>query len=178
MVFIVFSKSMNVTECVCTCLNITNEIYSNCICTCSGEEFNEAKYIAKEVFGYITGILVTVKMLPQVIKVYKTKQTRHLSMKFLIIGVFGAISAFIYGGLLDLELAIMIRAAITFVLTWLLIGGKITFDKKDKELEKESETNDIEMVNLTDTNESIDNEIDNEVYSDTVVEVSEEEATV
>ena len=151
---------MNVSECVCTCLSIANDVYSNCSCTCTGEEYNEAKFIAKEVFGYVTGVLVTVKMLPQVIKSYKTKKFGHLSMKFLIIGVFGAISAFIFGCLLDFELSIVIRAAITFVLTWLLIGGKIYYDKKNKEQEQ-TEGTEIEMTELkTDTDDLTEVEID------------------
>ena len=170
---------MNVSECVCTCLSIVNEVYSDCTCTCENDEYNEAKYIAKEVFGYITSVLVTVKMLPQVIKSYKTKQFGHLSMKFLIIGVFGAISAFIFGCLFEkgFELSIVIRAAITFTLTWLLIGSKLYYNKKNKEQEQ-IEGSEVEMTELTkDTDDLTEVEIDSKVNenseTDSIMEVNE-----
>jgi MtN3 and saliva related transmembrane protein len=63
------------------------------------------------VFGFIGTILSTVAFLPQVIRAWKTKETKDLSMSsFLLIGT-GSIFWFLYGVLIN-ELPIIIANGI------------------------------------------------------------------
>ncbi|MDP3057765.1 MAG: SemiSWEET family transporter [bacterium] len=50
-----------------------------------------------EIFGIIAGILTSIRLIPQVFKSYKTKQTRDLSLYFLIILFFQALFLIFYG---------------------------------------------------------------------------------
>ncbi len=49
------------------------------------------------VFGVIAGILTSVRLLPQVVKSVTTKQTRDLSLWFLVILFFQALFLILYG---------------------------------------------------------------------------------
>ncbi len=57
--------------------------------------------IPPDIFGYLGGFLVTVSLIPQVIKTWKTKLTRDLSLSRYIMYVIGIIFWTIYGVLIE-----------------------------------------------------------------------------
>ncbi|HLJ30696.1 MAG TPA: SemiSWEET transporter [Candidatus Angelobacter sp.] len=55
------------------------------------------KMIYIQAMGYVAGALVTFSFLPQVIKVWRTKQTRDLSLPMYVAIVTGTLLWFFYG---------------------------------------------------------------------------------
>ena len=83
--------------------------------------------IMVDAIGYIGGALTAAIMLPQVYKAYKTKETRHISGKFLIIQISATILNIIYGFLENL-LPIIVTLPIIGILTILLMVAKCLYD--------------------------------------------------
>jgi len=103
------------------------------------QEYNDfVYYVVEETVGYIVTVLIVIKMMPQLIKVYKKRRTYDLSLGFLILGIFGAAFAITYGVLID-KTPVIVRATFTFVQTSLILGGKIYFDGKHTKEIKELE---------------------------------------
>ena len=86
------------------------------------------------IFGYSSGILLNITLIPQIIKVFKYKSAKDLSYIFLLISVITSIFKFIYGLLIN-ELPIIITSPIILLETLILIIAKIIFDKKEKKKE-------------------------------------------
>ena len=75
-----------------------------------------------EIFGYIAGALVTVVLLPQVIKAIKSKSTEGISLYMYIVYVLGIAIWDVYGILLkDLPLILANSIAIVLALAVLII---------------------------------------------------------
>ena len=94
--------------------------------------FTEQKKILTDIFGYSSGILVNITLIPQIVKVFRFKSAKDLSYIFLLISVIASIFKFIYGLLIN-ELPIMITSPLILLETFILIIAKIIFDKKEKE---------------------------------------------
>lgn len=58
-------------------------------------------HLFTESIGYISGLLITVSLLPQVIKSWKTKSTKDLSIPWLTIYIIGLALNTYYGFLID-----------------------------------------------------------------------------
>ena len=71
------------------------------------------KYIT--IVGTIAAICTTASFLPQVIKIYRTKQTKDLSLPMYVILLFG-FSAWAYYGIMTKSLPIIIANGLTFLL--------------------------------------------------------------
>lgn len=52
---------------------------------------------AFEILGFLAAIFTTVAFFPQVIKVYKTKDTKSISLSMYVVFTFGVLLWFIYG---------------------------------------------------------------------------------
>ena len=93
--------------------------------------FTEQKKILTDIFGYSSGILVNITLIPQIVKVFRFKSAKDLSYIFLLISVIASIFKFIYGLLIN-ELPIIITSPIILLETFILIIAKLIFDKKEK----------------------------------------------
>jgi len=105
--------------------------------------------ILKDFFGYFTGAIIVIKMIPQIIKVFKTKSTKDISLFFLILGLIGTASAFTYGLLID-EWPIMARSIVTCCQILIILVAKLHYDKLEDNKAKNVIPNedDIEMEQL------------------------------
>jgi len=91
--------------------------------------------ILVDVFGYVSGVLVGVTLMPQVYKTLKHKTAKHLSFKFLIISLFASISKIVYGVLIN-QLPIVITAPIILCQTLIIMVAKAIFDAREKNKKK------------------------------------------
>jgi MtN3 and saliva related transmembrane protein len=76
------------------------------------------------IMGFIAGLLTTVAFLPQVIKVYKTKSAKDISLPMYVIFTIGIAMWIIYGFMLD-AMDILIFNVITFILAITILVYKI-----------------------------------------------------
>ncbi|MDI6776072.1 MAG: SemiSWEET transporter [Syntrophales bacterium] len=79
--------------------------------------------------GLLAALLSTISMVPQVVKIYKTKNTKDLSLMTFVILSSAIFLWFIYG-LLIRAFPIIIGNAIGFILTAFIVMMKIKMDKK------------------------------------------------
>lgn len=78
--------------------------------------------------GLIAGTLTSIASVPQVIKVFKTKNTDDLSALMLVILISG-LSLWVWYGLKKEELPIIISNAFAALLNIILLFCKLTFKK-------------------------------------------------
>ena len=90
----------------------------------------EEDQIIIDVLGYSSGVLVGITLLPQVIKVLKTKSTKDLSHIFLVLSLIAAASKLIYGILIN-QLPIVVTAPIIGIETLIIMIGKCVYDKRE-----------------------------------------------
>jgi MtN3 and saliva related transmembrane protein len=76
--------------------------------------------------GYIAGILTTTAFVPQVVRAWKLKETRDLSLAMLILLAVGIFLWTCYGFWTE-SVPIIIANVITFVLILVLLGLKIWY---------------------------------------------------
>lgn len=82
----------------------------------------------ENILGLIAGALTSIASLPQVIKVFKTKNTDDISALMLIILITGLLLWMWYGFIKD-ELPIILSNAVATVLNLILLFCKLTFKK-------------------------------------------------
>ena len=75
---------------------------------------------AGEVIGFIGGALITFGFIPQVIRVFKLRSAREISLLFTISMLLGAISWLIYGIIFRLPPVILWNAITIFLVAGLL----------------------------------------------------------
>jgi len=78
------------------------------------------------IVGYIAGILTTTAFVPQVVRAWKLKETRDLSLSMLILFAAGILLWTCYGFWTE-SLPIIAANVITFVLILVLLGLKIRY---------------------------------------------------
>jgi len=76
--------------------------------------------------GYIAGALTTISFIPQVVRAWKLKETRDLSLSMLILFAAG-ILLWTWYGIWTESLPIIAANMITFVLILVLLGLKIRY---------------------------------------------------
>ena len=108
----------------------------------------EQDIILIDFFGYSSGVFVGITLLPQVIKVFKTKSTKDLSHIFLVLSLIAAASKLIYGVLIN-QLPIVVTAPIIGIETLIIMIGKCVFDRRidKKEIELSERINEKDIVN-------------------------------
>jgi MtN3 and saliva related transmembrane protein len=79
------------------------------------------------IVGYIAGALTTLSFVPQVIKAWKMKETRDLSLAMLVLFAAGVLLWTLYGLSLN-SLPIIVANVITFVLILVLLFLKIRYN--------------------------------------------------
>lgn len=85
-----------------------------------------------EIIGYIAATLTTSAFAPQAYKIYKTNQTKDLSLLLFLLMTTGVFVWLIYGILLS-SLPMIIANAITLMLSGYILFVKITNLKEEKE---------------------------------------------
>jgi len=78
------------------------------------------------ILGVVAGILTTISFLPQVIKAWKTKQTKDISMSMYSIFVIGVALWLIYGFAIN-DLPVILANAVTLVLAGSVLIMKIKY---------------------------------------------------
>jgi len=76
--------------------------------------------------GFFAAFCTTISFLPQVIKVYKTKSTKDISLYMFLIFTMGTFCWLIYG-ILESSLPIIIANTITLILSAIILLYKIKF---------------------------------------------------
>jgi MtN3 and saliva related transmembrane protein len=79
-----------------------------------------------EILGFLAAILTTISFLPQVIKIYKSKETKSISLTMYVVLSLGILMWLIYGIHLN-SLPIILANSVTAILTLFLISMKIKF---------------------------------------------------
>jgi len=94
-------------------------------------------YLIGEILGYLTAIINFILYLPQVIHVYKIKDTTSLNSLFLIFQMLSCLTTLIYGSILN-ELPMIISSISIFLSTaslgyakWYLYKSEDSFDRHD-----------------------------------------------
>ena len=83
-------------------------------------------FIIKEIVGMTAGVLTTMAFLPQVIKTYKSRSAKDLSLVMLSLLTFGVFLWMIYG-ISHMKPAIIIANGVTFLLAGALLFAKLRF---------------------------------------------------
>ena len=78
------------------------------------------------IVGYIAGALTTISFIPQVMRAWKLKETRDLSLAMLILLAAGILLWLCYGFWMD-SLPVIAANGITFVLIIVLLGLKLRY---------------------------------------------------
>ena len=76
--------------------------------------------------GALAGILTTTAFLPQVIKTWKTKQTKDISLGMFAILTIGVVLWLVYGILIN-SLPVIISNVVTFILALAILILKIRY---------------------------------------------------
>jgi len=78
------------------------------------------------IVGYIAGVLTTISFVPQVIRAWKLKETRDLSLAMLLLFAAGILLWTLYGVWTG-SLPIIAANVVTFFLILLLLGMKLKY---------------------------------------------------
>ncbi|QKE28246.1 hypothetical protein AACT_1056 [Arcobacter acticola] len=87
----------------------------------------------QELVGSIAAFLTTVAFVPQAYKVYKTNQTKDLSLFLFLIFSLGVFMWLIYG-IMKEDSPIMIANSITLFLSLYILYKKISIDNSEKSI--------------------------------------------
>jgi MtN3 and saliva related transmembrane protein len=78
------------------------------------------------IVGYVAGALTTISFVPQVVKAWKMRETRDLSLAMLVLFAVGVILWTLYGIWVE-SLPIIVANIITFTLILVLLGLKLWY---------------------------------------------------
>lgn len=79
-----------------------------------------------EAVGLVAGAMTTLSFLPQVLKAWKTRETKDLSLVMYIVLCTGVFMWLVYGLLIDSP-SIVIANAVTFILVLAVLAMKLRF---------------------------------------------------
>ncbi len=79
--------------------------------------------------GFLAGLLTTIAFLPQLLKVYRSKSAKDISLPMFLLFTSGVLLWFLYGVFLR-EPPIMITNAVTFILAVTILALKLRYDKQ------------------------------------------------
>ena len=84
---------------------------------------------SQEVFGFIGGILVTVALVPQVVKIYRLKSALEISLPFTILLLVGML-CWLYYGMLTRQFPIILWNAVGAALVATLLFAKLKYGRR------------------------------------------------
>ncbi|MBW6451606.1 MAG: SemiSWEET transporter [DPANN group archaeon] len=76
--------------------------------------------------GFIASILTTISFIPQIVTIYKTKDTKSISLKMYLLFCSGITLWLIYG-LLKKDLPIILANSITLILSLIILSMKLKY---------------------------------------------------
>ena len=79
-----------------------------------------------QLIGFFAAFCTTIAFLPQVIKVYKTRSTKDISLSMFLIFTTGVLCWLIYGVLI-VDLPIIIANIVTLILSLIILAFKIKY---------------------------------------------------
>ena len=82
-----------------------------------------------ELIGFLAGVLVAAALLPQVIKSWKTKSTKDISLGWSITSITGQIMWLVYGVLVSSP-SLVIMSAVTLVMALSVLYLKLRYGMK------------------------------------------------
>jgi len=82
-----------------------------------------------DILGLFAGTCVTISVIPQIIKVWKTKKVKQISLKTFSILTFGILVWIIYG-ILKNDLPIIITNSVSFCLNLIMVYFIIYYEKE------------------------------------------------
>ncbi len=82
--------------------------------------------VSGEILGTLAAILTTVAFIPQVVQVWKTKQTKDISLGMFSLFSVGVFLWFLYGIVL-MKWPMIIANGIVFILASIILGFKIKY---------------------------------------------------
>uniref|UniRef100_A0A7C4AJ31 MtN3 and saliva related transmembrane protein n=1 Tax=Thermodesulfovibrio aggregans TaxID=86166 RepID=A0A7C4AJ31_9BACT len=82
--------------------------------------------ISTDIIGIIAGIITTSALVPQAVKIYKTKSARDISLTMFIFMAIGIILWFIYGVLIK-EIPVILANFVSLILIFSIIFMKIRY---------------------------------------------------
>lgn len=82
-----------------------------------------------ELIGFLAGVLVAAALLPQVIKSWKTKSTKDISLGWSVTSITGQIMWLVYGALISSP-SLVIMSAITLVMALSVLYLKLRYGMK------------------------------------------------
>lgn len=100
----------------------------------------ESNDIRNEIIGFIGGILLSIQLLPQIIKSIKTKSTKDISYIFLVTSILGSIIMIIYGFLVN-SISIIITLLVSCILKIILLLLKLKYDNNIFKIHEEKKNN-------------------------------------
>lgn len=80
-------------------------------------------------FGYIGGIILSIQLIPQVLKILKTQSTKDLSLTFLLINLLGLLCTYVYGIVENIK-PLFYPLSFSIPVTILIIALKLYHDRK------------------------------------------------
>ncbi len=80
-----------------------------------------------EILGYVAGLITAFTFLPQVIKTWKTKSAKDVSMAMFVIAFTNQVLWLLYGLLID-NWVIISTNALMLVMTGIMIGLKVKYN--------------------------------------------------
>ena len=80
-----------------------------------------------EILGYVAGLITAFTFLPQVIKTWKTKSAKDVSMAMFLIAFTNQVLWLLYGLLID-NWVIISTNALMLVMTGIMIGLKVKYN--------------------------------------------------
>ena len=84
-----------------------------------------------DLIGAIAGTLTTISFVPQVMRVFKTRQTRDISMTMMLLFSLGVAMWVAFGYLVD-SMPVVWTNAMTLVLALTIVAAKVRFDRGPK----------------------------------------------
>ena len=90
----------------------------------------------ENIIGYISAVCTTIAYVPQVLKVYKTKSTRDISLGMFLLMNAGIAGWLVYGVLLN-KMPIIAANFVSLLLTLYILGVKLKNYYMDKLSEKQ-----------------------------------------
>ena len=82
-----------------------------------------------DIIGYAGGFLVAVALAPQIIKTWRTKSTKDISLLWTLILLAGLVLATVYA-LINSIIPLIVFDSVEIVMTLMIIGFKIRFESK------------------------------------------------
>jgi MtN3 and saliva related transmembrane protein len=84
-----------------------------------------------DLIGAIAGTLTTISFVPQVMRVFQTRQTRDISMTMMLLFSLGVAMWVAFGYLVD-SMPVVYTNAMTLVLALTIVAAKVRFDRAPK----------------------------------------------